>query len=120
MPLKGVVATGECGSEEQNLTLTWNTTGDMSNIVTLHFVKNATKKNYALHCIEATLLTSQFPNANTTGEFESHYPRVFTILMALVVKDSLETLIIIASFCFFNTQTKQSSTCTWETSLALV
>ncbi|XP_047371385.1 lysosome-associated membrane glycoprotein 1 [Vespa velutina] len=46
---------GSCGHLEQNITLQWNETANVTNNFVLHFIKNDTTKQYSLHHLELTL-----------------------------------------------------------------
>ncbi|XP_012288130.1 lysosome-associated membrane glycoprotein 1 [Orussus abietinus] len=63
---KTAVATGICGAIEQNITISWPS-DIVNNSLTLHFIQNATSKNYDLHCINVTLSSSNFPNISSNA-----------------------------------------------------
>lgn len=46
---------GSCGNLEQNITLQWNNTANVTNNFVLHFIKNETTKQYSFHHLELTL-----------------------------------------------------------------
>lgn len=56
-------ATGYCGKDEQNLTLSWESQNKIiQNHFTIHFIKNETEKLYSLHHFEISLAAEEFPN----------------------------------------------------------
>lgn len=46
---------GSCGNLEQNITLQWNNTANVTNNFVLHFIKNETTKQYSFHHLELSL-----------------------------------------------------------------
>ncbi|XP_015607781.1 lysosome-associated membrane glycoprotein 1 [Cephus cinctus] len=73
------LATGVCGSLEQNLTLSWNTSITVNNSLTLHFVQNSTTKQYSLHHLEVILDPQNFPNIITSTPVKLiHEPHQFS------------------------------------------
>lgn len=60
-------ATGNCGKNEQNLTLSWESQNKIiQNNLTIHFVKNETEKCYSLHHFEISLVAEEFPNIKSS------------------------------------------------------
>lgn len=58
-------ASGFCGRLEQNLTLEWLPTKNLTANanMTMHFLKNETEKSYSLHRLDVSLPATSFPNS---------------------------------------------------------
>lgn len=59
---------GSCGGLEQTLNLTWHEGADF---LSIHFVKNETTKKYAMHHIEVSLGSHEFPNISSSKKIDS-------------------------------------------------
>lgn len=66
-------ASGICGLNEQNLTITWMMNGTNNNSLdqfVLHFVKNETTSHYSLHHLGLQLSAATFPTANLSAPLQ--------------------------------------------------
>lgn len=63
------VASGNCGTTEQNLTLRWSSANVTNASMTLHFVKNVNQSDYSLHHFEVAFPASNFPDSTPNNTF---------------------------------------------------